>query len=175
MDVVRQKKGMPNPEATPASMAIVMNMLRDHHIAWTTGGQKGYSIGQFGVLPDSSIAITVHSEAELNSVYMLLSPLSGVSAKLGQIQFEPMPDRVSIYKTIYERAVADATGMARISGKTLGELISVEEPQDLLWSMHDMTEGIQNSANFIAELSGKPNATLQKKLEVKMLFKFELK
>jgi hypothetical protein len=86
-----------------------------------------------------------------------------------------MPDRVSIYKTLYQRALAEATGMAAISGKTLGDLLSVEEPQDLLWSMRQMTEAMEPATNFVAEMTGNGRTKLQKKEEVKLLFKFELK
>lgn len=86
-----------------------------------------------------------------------------------------MPDRISIYKTLYQRAVTDATGMAAVSGKTLGELVTVAEPQDIFWSMSQMAEKMENTTDFIASLSGTQRGRLQKKVEMKMLFTFELK
>jgi hypothetical protein len=175
MDVSQGKKGASGSEEPASSMATVKTLLRSHQIMWGASQEKGYTIGRSAMMGDSSITITVHTEVELKAVYALLSPLSGITASIGKIDYEPMPDRVSIYKTLYQRALAQATGMAAISGKTLGELISVEEPQDLLWSMSKMMDGMEPTVNFIAELSGHQRLPLQKKEEVKILFKFELK
>jgi hypothetical protein len=54
-------------------------------------------------------------------------------------------------------------------------LIAVEEPQDPLWSMRQMMESMEPTVNFVAEMTGNQHARLQKKVEIKMLFKFELK
>ena len=176
MEAIGQnKKGLSGSEVAPASMETVMTSLRNHHISWETSKAKGYSIGRNNMMGDSPITITVHSETELRSVYALLAPLSGITASIGGIEYGPMPDRLSIYKTLYQRAVAEATGMAAISGKTLGDLVSVEEPQDPLWSIRQMMDGMQPAVNLFAELSGNQRARLQRKEEIKILFKFELK
>lgn len=169
------KKGVSEPQGPRASMQDVVTLLQSHHIVWEYSSEKGYSIGRSGFFGDSSIDITVHSEAELKSVYTLLSAVSGITGSIGQIEFEPIPDRVSIYKTLYQRALTDATGMAAVSGKTLGELLSVEEPQDILWSVRQMAEGTEYATGFLADLAGSQRGRLQKKVETKMLFKFELK
>ena len=66
-------------------------------------------------------------------------------------------------------------GLEAISGKTLGDLISVEEPQDLLWSMRQNMEAMEPATNFVAEMTGIDRARIQKKEQTKILFKFELK
>jgi hypothetical protein len=176
MDNSQNKRGTSGSEEPAVSMQTVKSLLQNHHITWETSREKGYTIGRsFFQGGDSPITITVHSEPELKSVYKLLSPLSGITASIGQVEYEAMPDRVSIYKTLYQRALADAIAMAAISGKTLGDLIAVEEPQDPLWSMSQMMESIEPAANFVAAMAGNQRARLQKKVETKMLFKFELK
>ena len=124
---------------------------------------------------DSAIAITVHSEVELQSVYALLSPLSGIKASINQIEYEQMPDRLSIYKVIYQRALADAKGMAAVSGKSLGDLVSVEEPQDPLWTISGVFERTMDPYNLAYPSGGHQRPSLEKSAEVRMLFKFELK
>lgn len=176
MDNSQNNKGTSGSEEPVASMQTIKTLLQNHHIAWETSREKDYTIGRsFFPGGDSPITITVHSEPELKSVYMLLSLLSGIKASIGQVEYEAMPDRVSIYKTLYQRALADAIAMAAISGKTLGDLIAVEEPQDPLWSMRQMMESMEPTVNFVAEMTGNQHARLQKKVEIKMLFKFELK
>ncbi|HEV2355549.1 MAG TPA: hypothetical protein VGR89_14970, partial [Puia sp.] len=175
-DLEQNSKDKSGLGKTPATMVEVMKLLREHHINWVAGMRSGYAFGALTPAPDSSIIITAHSEAELQSLHALLSPLSGITASIGQVEFEPMPDRVTRYKIMYQRALADATGMATVSGKTLGELISVEEPQDLLWSsIRDMTQGMEMTANIFAALAGRSPGRLRKTVETKMLFKFELK
>jgi hypothetical protein len=161
----------------PTAMDTVKTLLRDHHITWRSSQEKGYSIGRTSyIMGDTGIVITVHSETELQALYTLLSPVSGIAAGVGQIEYEPMPDRQSIYKTIYQRALKDATGMAAISGSLLGQLIAVEEPQDPLWSLRQMmTEGVEPTMKFFDAMTGRQNLKIQNKVEVKMLFKFELK
>lgn len=178
--MTRDQKEMSGSEPPTASMATVTTMLRNHHIEWAKTSAKGYSIGSsigraVFMGGDSAVSITVHSEAELKSVYTLLAPLSGIKANVGQVEYGPMPDRLSTYKTLYQRALAEATGMAAISGKALGELIAVEEPQDFLWSVHQMMEGVEPTFNFLSEMTGNQRAKLQKKVLIKMMFKFELK
>jgi len=104
MDNGQNKKGTSGSEEPVASMQIVKTLLQNHHIAWETSRERGYAIGRssFSLGGDSPITVLVHSEAELKSVYMLLSPLSGIMASIGQVEYEAMPDRVSIYKTFYQ-------------------------------------------------------------------------
>jgi hypothetical protein len=171
----KDKKSVPGSDEVASSMETVKGLLRSHQMQWESGREGGYAIGRSAMQRDSLITITVHSEEELKSVYMLLSPLTGITASVSQIDYEPSPNRISVYKRLYQRAMAEAAQMAAISGKTLGELISVEEPQDLLWSMRQNMEAMEPATNFVAEMIGSDRGRIQKKEQTKILFKFELK
>ena len=96
--------------------------------------------------PNPVITVPLNSESEIKRLYDILRKLQGISGRISDANFEPLSDyKNEIFSNLYARAVHDANDLAKISGNSIGQLISVREPQsDYFSGMMDWYKEVVN-------------------------------
>lgn len=161
-----------NNEDIPAtSITEVINTIEKGNFHYSLSTERDYSISSTSSQP--SILVNVKSEKELKSLVELLKQQPGISGKIKEAEYESFSSFQSqIFKELYEKALAQATLMANISGNSIGRLLSISEVKGNTDSYLDlykqalkiMPTGMFGSTDFS-----------EKKEEIKLTFKFELK
>ena len=124
---------MPKPQKKKTTVTQLMNLLNKGNYHYTIGEESNYATYGYGNNNDSSILITVSSGDEVKKLFHLLKTLPDVSGSISHIEYETAPaEQNTLYKSLYEKAKASATLIAKASGDTLGQLISVEEDKNLV-------------------------------------------
>lgn len=170
---VRVEKVVGNePEIT---IGTIKKVLDKSGFAYEVKNQGNYSVGP-NKSPDSAIFIHLKSESDLNRLYKLLLTVKGISGKISEAKYETVsPYKADVYQRLYSKALADATTIAKVSGNSVGQLLSVEEPRqtDYMSDYMDMFKEMAASEMFAEMLQ--LNKSLIQKVEKKLLFRFEMK
>ncbi len=155
-----------------ATREEVLGLLKNNNFSYTTEDIGSYSISGYAAGKDSSILVTVSSASELGKLYHLLVTLPGITGSIYHIDYDSSALQTDNWpKSLYERAIASATKIARASGNTLGQLISVDEDRV---SIAQIVEQITSTATDL----GRENYSrkdFDKNIIKSMLFKFEMK
>ncbi len=151
------------------SAAMLMNTLKANKFTYELSNENDYSISN-SVSTDTMLIISLNSEAELKHLMKTLMPYKGISGKIKDTKYEAFPpDHDAVYRILYTRALSDATAIAKMSGNTVGKLISVEEPKDSFFDYANSLGDLYKEAIF---KNGGNN--LNKKIIRKLIFKFQM-
>jgi hypothetical protein len=151
------------------SAAMLMNLLKMNKFTCEFSTGNDYSISN-SVIVDTTLNISLNSEAELKHLMKTLLPYKGISGKIKDTKYEAFPlSHDAVYKLLYTRALSDATVLAKISGNTISKLISVEEPKDSFFDYANSLGDLYKEAIF-------KNAgnNQNKKIIKKLIFKFQM-
>jgi hypothetical protein len=161
---------------TTVKFSELVKLLQANHFSFKMPEPNSLTIraNNFTDNSDSSILVTLPSLDELKRLYRLLRPLHGLTTEMSQVKYEPMPDKSAIYVSLYGKAKADAMILATVSGNTLGQLISVEEPKDLLSSFSEYISDIESNSLFRGIFS-KGSGNFEKPVVKKLIFRFQIK
>jgi hypothetical protein len=158
------------------SVSNIKRLLDKNTFVYQVKGTSNYSIP--GQDHDSSVLVTLNSAEELNRLFKVLSNVKGISGKVADVKYESNSAyKAGIYQRLYTKALADATLLAKVSNNTVGQLISVQEPQqaaDMVSGYQEMFQKMFGNNPMFSQMFG-IEANLTQKTEKKLLFKFELK
>lgn len=171
MNMRTEKDPDHEPEIT---IAAIKKVLDRSGFAYEVKNQGNYSVSPHKT-PDSAIFLHLKSESELTRLYKLLLSVKGISGKISDAKYESVsPVKTDTYQRLYSKALADATTIAKISGNSIGKLISVAEPQqsDFMGEYMSMFKDMAASEMFAEMLQ--LNKSLIQKIEKRLLFRFEL-
>lgn len=172
MEIMGIKIPQQNSQDKPTtSITEVTNTLKKGHFHYTLSTDQDYTISSTSSHP--SILVNVDNENELKSLINLLKQQPGISGKIKEVKYESISEYQSqIFKTFYEKAFTQATFMANISDNIIGRLLSVSDVKSNTEDDSDLYK--QMLMKMPAQMFGQ-TTNLEKKEEIKMTFKFELK
>lgn len=158
------------------SLTNIKRLMDKNNFTYEAKGKGGYTIPEKA--SDSSVFVTLNSSEELNRLFKVLANVKGISGKITDIKYESIsPYKMEIYQRLYTKALNDATILAKISGNTIGQLISVREPQqtiDFFTGYQQMFQKVFDNNPMFSQMFG-IETNLTQKTEKKLLFRFELK
>lgn len=119
------------------------------------------------------IKVTLTSEAELKRLFNAFKDYEGISGKISHVEFESLSQHYDeLYKKLYNQALNRANKLAKISGNTIGTLISASEVKDETGGYMDIYSKMLKEMPYnwlgLNETDGKTE-------QMSMMFKFELK
>jgi len=159
------------------SLSTIKKVLDKNNFTYEAKGKENYTIGG-DKTPDSVLLITLNSDTELKRLYKALVNVKSISGKISDVKFESISAyKPDMYQRLYTKALTDATTLAKVSGNSVGQLISVQEPQqgaDFFSGYQQMLQKMTGPNNFLSQLLGLETGLTQK-IETKLLFRFELK
>jgi len=107
-------------------MDSLEKILKDNHYKYTYSVDNKYALGKH--VKPSAVIIVLSSETELNTLCKKLSPMQSLKGKVQNITYEkPDPYLEAMFGRLYTAAAAQASQMARISGASLGKVITITE------------------------------------------------
>jgi len=153
----------------PPPLATVKKVLTINKFNYEISDQSDYTISK-DHSNDTTILITLKTESDLRNLVKILLPYKGINGKIKDIKYESIsPFNNELYKTLYLRALDDATIIAKTSGNTLGKLISAEEVKD------SYADYINIYADLLKENPYyKSQDNLNKRVIRKLIFKFQM-
>jgi hypothetical protein len=161
-------------KAAGAYAKQIMDLLEANKYSYKLDEESNYTINAFNRSSDSTILVTLSSEAELKNLYHLLLPLQNISSHISRIEYESAaPYWAGLYSRLFLKAKMEASTIASFSGSSIGQLISIEEERNLFTDIVDEIKNSEAGAALLALNKGKNN--LDKKVFKKILFKFQLK
>lgn len=165
-----RKSRAPEPQRT--TFSDLKMLLSNNSFTYEVKADNAYTINSYST--DSSLQVTLTTEAELKRLYNLLAPFKqSITAKISNVKMDfAAANNTGLYKRLYEKALAGATAIAQVSGNTVGSLISVEEPKDLLSGLMDLFKSW--SSRYYNEIFGM-EGSMSQPVEKKLLFRFEMK
>ena len=169
----RPRKGDSTRSIVP--LAYLEDLLTKNKFVFTVEDKSYYTI-----IPDrktdSVITLNLNSESELRRLYGLLTKVQGISGKIIDAKFEsPASYQNEMYGHLYAKALRDANDLAKISGNSIGRLISVHEPQlDFLSGIMDSYKRSVGTTGLFAGMLGN-GPGMSQQTEKALVFKFELK
>ena len=138
---------------------------------YTLSSEKDYSI-TFSK-SDPSILVQLADEKELKALVTLLNQQEGITGKVKEVRYESSNKyQDQTFKKLYAKALAQATMMSNVSGNSIGQLLSISESKTASFDYLDFYQSMLK--NMPGMMKGESNIN-DKKEEVKMTFKFELK
>ncbi len=119
--------------------------------------------------------VKLNSITELKRLFESIKGLKGISGSIKEIKYEdPSIYKTEIYKHLYSSAVADANLIAGIAGKSLGQIISIEEikgPFDN-FPLGNLINDMFNKSPLAGLIN--MNHDFQRQFIRKLVFKFQL-
>jgi hypothetical protein len=169
---------MPQPQSddtekkdTP-SISEITPLLDKEKFNYTVSSETNYSIS--GTEPKPSITVILNGESELKRLYNTLKSQPGIKGKIKETFYEPLSNyQEAVYKRLYSVALTQATQLATISGSSIGKVLSISEMKNDTDNFMDVYTQMMSKMSM-GGLFGENGAT-NKKEEIKMVFKFELK
>ena len=158
------------------SINTIKKILDKNNFRYHVELKQNYNISTVKPV-DSAIFITITSDTSLKRLYKLLLTIKGISGKISNVKYESdAPYKADMYKRLYSQAYTDAMMLGKVSGHSVGELISVEEPKeiDFYSGYMDMFKKMAGSDNMLSQLFGMDDNLIQVTVK-KLLFKFSLK
>lgn len=160
-----------NQDKPTTSISEVTTAIKRGKFRYSLSTEKNYSISTPSAQP--SILVDVDSENELKSLIDLLKQQPGISGKIKEVVYEPISKyQDEVFKNLYKKAITQATLMANISGNSIGRLLSVSDAKSDTGGYLDFYKQMLKA--MPVGMFGETNV-LEKKEEIKMIFKFELK
>jgi hypothetical protein len=153
----------------PPSSAMLMKALKANNFTYELSNENDYTISNT-VSNDTSLIIKLASESELKRLVKTMMPYKGISGKIKDTKYEAFPlSHDAVYKALYTRALSDATTIAKMSGNTVGKLISVEEPKD---SFFDYISNLSDT--YMKNIFKSSGNNQNKEIIKKLIFKFQM-
>ncbi len=158
-----------NDSIPPPPLADVKKVLTKNNFNFEISDQKDYVISK-DAGNDTTILVTLKTETDLKNLIKVLTPLKGIAGKIKEVKYESSASyNTEMYKTLYTRALSDATTIAKVSGNTIGKLISTEEVKD---SFFDYFSNYNELLKDLPYYKDKDN--LNKTIIRKLIFKFQM-
>ena len=153
-----------------ATTAEVIVLLKKNKFNYSLTEKKGFELSVYYKTGDC-ISVTMDSVSELQKLYAILKPLKGVKGEMSDVKYESItPYTTKIYQNLYKNALAKASILAKSTGGTLGQLLSVEIPKNPLGDFAELYD------QFAVKLKLTQDQTnFKKEVITKMIYKFELK
>ncbi len=154
------------------NMTDVLSLLKKEKFTLSTDDNNSYTLPK--ITPTkSSVVVALSSSAELDRLCKLLSNLNGVSGKITSTEYEsPALYADVLFKRLYDKALSEATILAKISGSQVGRMISATEPSDVYGGYMDWLSELSKASSL--DLFGL-NKHFYKVYTRKFAFRFELK
>jgi hypothetical protein len=169
---VMGQKGKDTMTVTTASE--IRELLQKNRFAFEEGQESGYTINK-NMNNDPVFSIKLSSISELKRLFSSIKELKGISGSIKEIKYEdPALYKTEMYKHLYSTAVEDANLIAGIAGKSLGQIISIEEingPFDSL-PFGNLINDMMSKGALAGLLY--MNHSFQKQVIKKLVFKFQL-
>ncbi len=154
------------------NMTDVLSLLKKEKFTLSTDADNSYTLPKTSSTK-STIVVALSSLAELERLCKLLSNLNGVSGKITSTEYEsPARYAETLFKRLYDKALSEATILAKISGSQVGRMISASEPTDVYSGYMDWIKELSSVSSY--DLFGL-NKHLYKVFTRKLSFRFELK
>ena len=154
------------------NMTDVLSLLKKEKFTLSTDADNSYTLPK---TPPTKLTVVValNSPTELDRLCKLLSNLNGVSGKITSTEYEsPTIYAEVLFKRLYDKALSEATILAKISGSQVGRMISASEPTDVYSGYMDWIKELSSVSSL--DLFGL-NKHLYKVFTRKLSFRFELK
>jgi hypothetical protein len=159
-------------DTVSASLKEVEKTLKKEKFTCAFEAEKNYTIEKSGK-KDIPLVVTLKSKAELDRLIKVLQGMEGISGKILSTDYEsPSLYYDAMFKRLYDKALTEVTSLAKISGSTIGSLLSASEITDASNSYFDWIMELSKSSPY--SLLGLP-ASLDKVYTRKFSFRFELK
>ena len=148
---------------------VIVNLLKTNKFIYEISNQNDYTITNSSSI-DTIILVTLNSEKELKRLTKALISFKGISGKIKETKYESLSlYNKELFKSLYSRALSDATIIANASGNSVGKLISVGEIKE------SSTDYLSNYADLLKEIPFYKNQdNLNKKIIKKLFFKFQM-
>lgn len=155
-----------------ATISDVEDILKKAGFKWSATEENNYTISKSSK-GRQSVTVTLKSKSELDRLYHLLDTMKGVTGKITNTDYEaPSLYRDEMFRRLYDKALIEATAMAKISGTEISRLVSASESFEQSTSYLDwLTELSKYSGSDIWGL----NTAFYKIYTRRFAFKFELK
>jgi len=157
------------------SLIEIENLLTKNKFLYEVKDNSNYSISP-NRKPDSIIALILNSESELKRLYKILIKIQGISGRITDKKFESLSNyKDEIYTQLFLRASQEANDLAKISGHSIGQLISVHELQaDPFSGYLDSFKEMFTKNDMFSGVFGY-QIDINQRIEKKLVFKFEMK
>jgi len=149
-------------------LAVITTILDKEKFTYTISNENKYSVTSYESKPE--ITVVLNGEAELKKLVELLKLHKGINGKIKDIIYEPSSEQQdSAYRELYTKALKQARLMAKISGNSIGKLISISDVRNESFAemLEELIKAIPKGLYAEKEIANK-------KVEIKMIYKFEL-
>jgi len=156
----------------PPEISDIEKDLKKDNFTYTNAVQNDYSLSK-SRKESSVLLVTLKNKHELDRLIKLLNPIKGVSGKITDIKLEsPEKYYPEMFKRLYDKAVAQATLLATVSGNQIGRMLNASEVK-CEW------EGLFDKVNQLSKKNPYESWFMQADLFSqyirKLEFRFELK
>lgn len=159
----------------PLKIEDVIKILQKNNFKYVIPESIDYNINKKDTIAPI-LHVNVNSETELKKLHQILKELDGINGELLEVKYEsPSIYMESIYKSLYNKAKKEAETIAKISGCSILNIISIEESKSSndLTSYIDMFQDLFKSNPLFGMFGQK--AGFGKDYVKKMNFKFAIK
>jgi len=155
-----------------ATLPEIEDLIKKARFSYVMSDKNDYSIMK-GTQNEPSIMVTLNSKNELDKLYKLLSSYKGISGQIFSVDYEsPALYYDIMFKRLYEKALSEATVLAKISGNEIDKMVSATEVTDQFGGYMDMLTEISKYSSY--DNFGL-NSTSYKTYTRKFSFRFDLK
>lgn len=156
--------------ADPDALNRVEGILKTNQFTFQVQNRSDYTLSKSNK-PKNVIVITLANRQDLEKLYTLLKDFKGISGKITQLVPGKTNFKDLLFKKLYEKAKAEATALATVSGNQLGKLISANETKSALDGYAEMMQQTMKAMPFNL---GNTNSPTDFVYERQFQFRFKL-
>ncbi len=154
------------------SIPQITKALDKEGFQYSLSSDKDYTVSSKTKNP--SLLVPLTNENELKVLIDILKKLDGITGKIKEVKYESEAKfQDESFKRLYNKALAQATMMSKVSGESIGQLLSISDNAGAS-SFNFMDYYKQMLVEMPGGMFGKTEIS-DKKIEVKKTFKFALK
>jgi predicted nucleic acid-binding protein len=156
--------------ADPDALNRVEGILKTNQFTFQVQDRNDYTLSKSNK-PKNAIVVTLANRQDLEKLYTLLKDFKGISGKITQLVPGKTNFKDLLFKKLYEKAKAEATALATVSGNQLGKLISANETKS---AMDGYAEMMQQTMKAMPFNLGNTNSPTDFVYERQFQFRFKL-
>jgi hypothetical protein len=133
--------------ADPDALNRVEGILKTNQFTFQVQNRNDYTLSKSNK-PKNVIVVTLANRQDLEKLYTLLKDFKGISGKITQLVPGKTNFKDLLFKKLYEKAKAEASALATVSGNQLGKLISANETKSAMDGYAEMMQQTMKAMPF---------------------------
>jgi hypothetical protein len=149
-------------------------LLNQKNIRYEQAPQTNFSINNNGNEDPPVFLVKLNSEQELANLYSLLKEEKGIAGIIKNVEYEPFDIyKETLFRRLYATALSDAKLLAKLSGKSIVDLISISpiHLDPIFQGFGDITNQMMENNVFF----GRQGSRMEKANLTRLVYKFRVK